>query len=105
VAIVPTENTKDIKYQLEAGPYKVVLSNFGATIVQLWMPDQDGTVADCVLGFDTVEKYDIDRDHNPYFGCVVGRVANRVRDSVFTVDGVTTNIKPNCDEHILHGGE
>ena len=42
---------------------------------------------DCVLGFDTYEEYDRVRDENPYFGAVVGRVANRLRNSQFTVDG------------------
>ena len=68
------------------------------------MPDKDKNMADCVLGFDKNEEYDRSFDVNPYFGCVVGRVCNRVKDAKFTVDGQEYDIKPNFGKHLLHGG-
>ena len=82
-----------------------MLSSFGATIVELWMPDYDGKVADCVLGFDKVEEYNRHNGLNPYFGCVVGRVANRIRDAKFIVDGKEYKFPPNDGAHILHSGD
>lgn len=53
--------------------------------MSLELPDKDGKWADCVLGFDTMQEYDQDKSINPYFGATVGRVANRVKDSKFTI--------------------
>ena len=50
-------------------------------MVELWLPDQGGNLEDCVLGFDNQSDYDHERDKNPFFGCTVGRVANRIGDS------------------------
>jgi aldose 1-epimerase len=69
------------------------------------LPDKDGTVEDCVLGFDTWEDYDRSRDENPCFGSTIGRVANRTANSRFEIDGVETTLDVNCgDKHHLHGG-
>lgn len=68
----------DVRYTLSLGQVKVVLSAFGATIVELHLPDRSGVIKDCVLGFDSRAEYDRERDINPYFGCLVGRVANRI---------------------------
>ena len=46
------------------------ITNYGGIIVSLIVPDRDGNPADVVLGFDTLEEY---LDHNPFFGCIVGR--------------------------------
>ena len=48
------------------------LTDFGATLVELHVPDRDGVVADVVLGFDDLAGYE--GDGNQYFGCVAGRV-------------------------------
>ena len=82
----------------------VVLSSFGATIVKVILPDRDGEYADCVLGFDTRAEYDRDMQFNPYFGATIGRVANRIRDSKFTIDGVETQLDANEAPNHLHGG-
>ena len=66
------------------------MSTFGASIVKLELPDRDGKVDDCVLGFDSVAEYDRGREYTNFFGATVGRVANRIAGSSFTVDGVTT---------------
>ena len=69
---------------------------------QCQVPDKDGNFSDVSLGFDNIDDYLI--DHNPYFGGTVGRVANRIANSTFTIDGVTYNLTQNRGVHHLHGG-
>ena len=78
-------------------------TEFGATLVSLEVPDADGKLADVVLGFDDVRGYQ--SDGNQYFGCTVGRVANRVRSGAFELDGRLYQLARNDgDRHHLHGG-
>ncbi len=56
-----------------------------------------------VPGFDNVDDYLV--DYNPYFGATVGRVANRIANSTFQIDGVTYSLTKNRGEHHLHGGK
>ena len=83
---------------------QVVLSSFGATVTKIIVQDKHGNPKDCVLGFDKRAGYDRDIDHNPYFGATVGRVANRTKNSRFTIDGVETVLDANEDGNHLHGG-
>src|SRR5919206_279126 len=54
---------------------QVAITNFGATIVSVKVPDRNGKVADVVLGYDDVKDYDSGK---AYFGATVGRYANRI---------------------------
>lgn len=76
--------------------------SLGATLVRLKVPDRDGKLADVVLGFDDVAGYESDR--NQSFGCIVGRVANRIGKGQFTLDGKTYNLAINNGPNHLHGG-
>lgn len=87
------------------GKFGVLLSSFGATILNLYLPDKNGKVEDCVLGFDTKEEYDVGRDKNPYFGAVVGRYANRIKGARYTLDGKLVKLDANEGKNMLHGGE
>lgn len=78
------------------------LTNVGATITSLLVPDSDGNVADVVLGFDSLDTYL--NDNAPYFGCIVGRVANRIKDGKFTLNGVDYSLPINNGPNSLHGG-
>ncbi len=75
---------------------EAVFIDYGATLASLWV---DGV--DVVLGFDTLEGYEATRT---WFGCVVGRVANRIGDAWFEVDGERFEVEANQDGHHLHGG-
>jgi len=75
--------------------------NHGGTIVSLEVPDRDGNLADIVLGHDTAEEYVQD---TPYFGCVAGRFANRIKDGKFSLDGADYTLALNNDANALHGG-
>lgn len=82
---------------------KVVLSSFGATVTSVLCPDKNGEVKDVVLGFDTRAEYA--SKENPYFGSIVGRVANRTNLAQFEMDGKTVQLAKNClGKHHLHGG-
>ncbi len=73
----------------------------GATATELTVPDRKGDVSDVLLGFDTVAEYETNL---PYFGCTVGRVANRISNARFNLEGVNYELAPNLPPHHLHGG-
>lgn len=82
----------------------VKISNFGAVINAIIVPDKDGNMADVALGFDEVSGYEADTC--PYFGALVGRYGNRIADGKFTIDGKTYQVTKN-EKGItcLHGGK
>ncbi len=81
----------------------VKVTNYGATITSIQVPDRDGNFADVALGYDSVEGY-INAIDRPYFGCVAGRYANRIAKGKFTLDGVDYELATNNGENHLHGG-
>lgn len=74
---------------------------YGAMLTHLWLPHDNGTRDDVVLGFDTLEEY---LTHGWFFGATVGRVANRIGNSTFTLEGKKYDLKANNGVHHLHGG-
>ena len=74
---------------------------YGAIITELHVPDKAGKPADVVLGFDNLDGY---VKGNPYFGATVGRVANRIRNAKFKLDGKEYTLAANNKPHHLHGG-
>jgi aldose 1-epimerase len=78
------------------------LSSRGATLVELNAPDRNGTFGDIVLGFDSAPEYAA----NPqlYFGCTIGRVANRIRRASFALGDETFKLAANDGSNHLHGG-
>lgn len=70
--------------------------------VRDWRVPVAGGERSVVLGFDTFEAYPA---HSPHFGSLAGRVANRVSNASFVLDGVTHRLTPNVGELQLHGGE
>lgn len=80
----------------------VGLSDFGARIVSILVPDKLGNPTDVVLGFNTIEEY-LAADEI-YHGATVGRFANRIANGRFTLEGETFYVKPNNGPNALHGG-
>src|SRR6266487_3989733 len=80
----------------------VKLMTLGATITEINVPDKQRKFANVVLGFDDVAGYQSDR--NQYFGCTVGRVANRIAKGKFTLEGKEYKLAINNDPNHLHGG-
>lgn len=79
------------------------LTNFGALLVSLFVPDKNGKLDDVVLGFDTVEKYST--NDICYFGSTIGRNSNRVKNASFNLNGITYNLDKNeRGKNNLHSG-
>lgn len=82
---------------------KAILTNYGAVLISLFVPDKNGNTSDVVLGFDTLEKYT--KNHICYFGSTVGRNSNRVQGAQFELDGVTYDLDKNeRNKNNLHSG-
>lgn len=82
--------------------FSVDITNYGGIVTSIMAPDKSGGIDDVVLGYDSLYGYLIE---SPYFGAIVGRVANRISNGVFTLDGKTYKLAKNDDgtSH-LHGG-
>ncbi|KDP25982.1 hypothetical protein JCGZ_22712 [Jatropha curcas] len=89
-------------FELNNGTMVVKITNLGCTITSLSVPDKNGNLADVVLGFDSVEPYL--KGVAPYFGAIVGRVANRIKDGKFSLNGVEYTLPINRPPNSLHGG-
>ncbi|GFE79216.1 aldose 1-epimerase [Steroidobacter agaridevorans] len=77
------------------------MTNCGARITALLVPDRGGGLDDVVLGFDHLAQY---LESDPYFGATIGRVANRIRSARFMIDRNIFLLTANDGEHALHGG-
>src|SRR5436305_10399234 len=80
----------------------VKLMTLGATVTEILVPDKQGKLANVCFGFDSVEGYQSDK--NQYFGCTVGRVANRIAKGRFTLGGKEYQLAVNNGPNHLHGG-
>jgi aldose 1-epimerase len=85
---------------------EVIISNYGAIITSFKIKNQDGTMNDIVLGFDRVQDYwSVDYlKQYPWFGCAVGRYANRIKNAEFSISGTKYSLTKNNGNEILHGG-
>lgn len=91
-----------VRYTLEnAHGLRATLTNFGAIVTELYVPDRDGRFDDVVLGFDEFEPY---LSGPPYMGAIVGRVAGRIANSEFVLEGHHYRLEANDAPHHLHGG-
>lgn len=79
----------------------VDISNYGAKIIALMVPDKNGKFEDVVMAFDTIDEV---IENEIYFGAVCGRFANRIKDGKFSIDGVEYNLAINNGPNSLHGG-
>ncbi|KAF3444768.1 hypothetical protein FNV43_RR14461 [Rhamnella rubrinervis] len=89
-------------FELKKGDISVNLTNWGATITSLVLPDKHGKPADVVLGYDSIKDYMNDK---PYIGAIVGRVANRIGGAQFTLNGTLYKLIANEGKNTLHGGK
>lgn len=86
---------------LRAGVVEARLITFGAALQSLILPDRNGVLDDVVLGHDDLAGY---LAHRKNFGATVGRVANRIANGRFTLDGRTYELPQNNGANTLHGG-
>jgi aldose 1-epimerase len=85
-----------------ANGMKAKIITYGAIIAELHVPDKDGKLEDVILGFDDLKGYLADPS---YQGAVCGRVANRIGNARFTLDGKEYKLAANNGPHSLHGGK
>ena len=88
-------------YTISCGKMRAEISDLGATLVRLYVPDSEGNLADVVLGFDRPEQY---LASTTFMGAVVGRNANRVKNAAFVWDGKTYRLGENENGNNLHSG-
>ena len=77
------------------------ITNYGAILVSLEVPDKSGKLADITLGYDTLDGYLM---RHPYFGATVGRYANRIGGASFKLNDVEYKLAANNGPNHLHGG-
>ncbi len=92
------------RYTLEnKNGMKLKALNYGGVVTELWTPDKKGTLSDCIGGYDCLDSY---LNAGGYQGALVGRLANRLGESRFVLDGVTYQLDSNEGRaHQLHGGK
>jgi aldose 1-epimerase len=78
------------------------LTDFGAAVVAMEVPDRDGKLANVNYGFNSVDGY---LGEHPYFGATVGRYCNRIAKAKFTLDGKEYSLEANNGPNHLHGGK
>lgn len=79
----------------------VQVTNFGAKIVSIWVPDRNGDFTDICQGYNTIDEW---MKGMSYYGATCGRVANRIKDGQFSIDGVSYQLPINNAPNSLHGG-
>ena len=89
------------KYTITAGELCMTVTDLGATILELWVPDAEGKQRDVVLGYETLEEY---KNNSCYFGAMIGRNANRIAGASFELDGRTVRMDANENGNSLHSG-
>ena len=82
---------------------EMVFTNYGGTILSVKSPDQNGRIEEVTLCYQSLDKLS-STTNRPYFGCTVGRFANRIGKATFDLNGKTYNIAANNGPNHLHGG-
>lgn len=83
---------------------EMTVTNFGARVVELWVPDREGRFADVVLGHQTLDRY-VNFTGERFLGATIGRVGNRICQGRFMLDSVAYTVPVNNAPNSLHGGE
>ncbi len=80
----------------------VKITNYGAKVEQIMVPDKNGKFADVVQGYESIDKA---LGGQGSMGAFVGRYANRIGGAKFTLDGKEYQLAKNNGENGLHGGQ
>ena len=88
-------------YTISCGDLSATVTDYGATLVSLFVPDRNGNLADVVLGCDDANDYTVG---TAFLGATVGRNANRVKGAAFSLNGKTVRLNPNEGSNNLHSG-
>ena len=108
--LVPAENFEDQMdtipvrlYTLTNGKMAAQVTNYGARVVTLFMPDRDGKVDNILVGRNSLKDYMLGRGER-YLGAITGPVTGRIGGGSFTLDGVTYQTDKNDGANTLNGG-
>lgn len=84
----------------------VKITNYGATVTEISVPNSKGEVENVACGFDTLDGYfSIEYVANsPYFGGTIGRYCSQIKDAKFSLNGKEYQLSANCGDNNLHGG-
>lgn len=96
------DGKQTILYTLKNDKMQVNITNYGARIVSIIVPDKKGKPVDVVVGYNSVKPYSEGGD--TYFGAVVGRYGNRIAKGKFKLDGTEYTLAVNNGVNSLHGG-
>ena len=96
------DGTQANLYTITGGGITATVTDFGAHLVSVLVPDRDGNISDVVLGFDDANGYRT--GNGGYLGATVGRNANRIKGASFMIDEVRIRLTPNEGENSLHSG-
>lgn len=89
-------------YYLKFNNITAAITNYGARMVGLWMPDKTGKTTDVVIGYKNINEY-LTADEM-FFGALVGRYGNRIAKGKFSLDGKDYQLDINNAPNTLHGG-
>ena len=95
---LPTGEAANL-YTIKNSKISASLTDFGATLVSLWVPDRNGDIADVVLGYDCAANYAADFS---CMGATVGRNANRIAGAEFTIGDNHVKLFANDGKNSLH---
>ena len=95
------DDKKVYSFVLNNGVVEISITNLGCIILSIHTPDKDDDTKNIVAGFKTIEEYKSNKD---FFGCVVGRYANRIANGCFKIDEKTYQLSLNDGINNLHGG-
>ena len=90
-------------YALKGGRLEMTVTDYGARVLSLRVPDRSGVLADVAVGYATLQDY-LDCPGERFFGAAVGRVANRIGGARFALDGKEYALAANDHGNTLHGG-
>ena len=99
--VLPTGEQAQL-YTIRCGALEATVTDFGANLVSLMVPDQNGKPDDVVLGFDDAAGY---AACTTYLGATVGRNSNRIAKAQFALNGKTYTLEGNDNGNNLHGGD
>ena len=90
------------EYILDNGLIEAHFLDYGCIIKNVFVAGKDGKKRDVVLGYDDLKSYE---ENGGYLGAFIGRVANRIKNAEFTLDGVKYRLFANDGKNCLHGGK
>ena len=90
-------------YNLKGGNLTMTVTDYGARVLSLMVPDKEGKQADVCVGYETLNEY-VECKGERFFGAAVGRLANRLGGAGFTLDGKEYQLSANDNGNTLHGG-